>query len=61
MRSLVTGFKLEGRTTIRSAVKQASTIGSPYDPAVEVAMIRNTVSFAMSAVIRSFTAGLLGH
>jgi hypothetical protein len=39
MRSLVTGFKLEGRTTIRSAVKQASTIGSPYDPAVEVAMI----------------------
>jgi len=38
-------------------VKQASTVGSPHDLAVEIAMIQNTASSAVLAVMRSFIAG----
>jgi hypothetical protein len=39
-------------------VKQASTVGSPYDPAVEIKMIRKTTSSAKLAVIGSSTTSL---
>jgi len=38
-------------------MKQASTVGLPYDPALEITMIRNNTSLAIPAVIRLFIAG----
>ena len=46
---------------LEPAVKQASIIGSPYDPVVKITMIQNTASSVVPSVIRSFTAGLFGH
>lgn len=57
IRSFAAGFQMEGRPPLEPAVKQVSTVGSPYDLAVEIAMIRNTASSAVLAVIRSFIAG----
>jgi hypothetical protein len=57
-------YRFEGGRTqcpLESAVEQASTVGSLYDPAVEITTIRNNASFAMPAVIRSFTIGLFRH
>jgi hypothetical protein len=42
-------------------VKQASTVSSPYDPVVEIEMIRSVLSPLMPMVIRSFIVGWFGH
>jgi hypothetical protein len=42
-------------------MKQASTVGLPYDLTLEITMIQNTASSDVLAMIGISTAALFGH